>query len=51
MDRSLDQPETTQAAFFERTALPELSKGRITAAQIDAMFEYAARPQLPTALD
>ena len=43
--------ETTDVGFFERAALPGLSGGRITTAQIDAMFEHAARPHLPTAFD
>ena len=43
--------ETTEVGFFERTALPELSGGRITTAQISAMFEYAAQRHLPTAFD
>jgi ADP-ribose pyrophosphatase YjhB (NUDIX family) len=43
--------ETTEVAFFERTALPELSGGRITAAQIEAMFEHRAQPLRPTDFD
>jgi ADP-ribose pyrophosphatase YjhB (NUDIX family) len=43
--------ETTEVAFFERTALPELSGGRITTAQIAAMFEHAAQPLRPADFD
>jgi ADP-ribose pyrophosphatase YjhB (NUDIX family) len=43
--------ETTEVGFFERAALPELSGGRITAAQIDAMFEHAAQPLRPADFD
>jgi ADP-ribose pyrophosphatase YjhB (NUDIX family) len=43
--------ETTQVGFFDRAALPELSGGRITTAQIDTMFEHATQPHLPTAFD
>jgi ADP-ribose pyrophosphatase YjhB (NUDIX family) len=43
--------ETTQVGFFERTALPELSAGRITGAQIEAMFEHAAQPLRPADFD
>jgi ADP-ribose pyrophosphatase YjhB (NUDIX family) len=43
--------ETTQIAFFGPTALPELSGGRVTVAQIAAMFEHAAHPLLPAAFD
>jgi ADP-ribose pyrophosphatase YjhB (NUDIX family) len=43
--------ETTEVGFFERTALPELSGGRITATQIEAMFEHRAQPDRPTDFD
>jgi ADP-ribose pyrophosphatase YjhB (NUDIX family) len=43
--------ETTEVGFFGRTALPELSGGRITAAQIEAMFEHRAQPLRPTDFD
>jgi len=43
--------ETTEVAFFARQSLPELSGGRITHAQIQRMFEHAARPDLPTDFD
>ncbi|HTB66814.1 MAG TPA: NUDIX hydrolase [Steroidobacteraceae bacterium] len=43
--------ETTEIAFFGPTELPELSGGRVTAAQIAAMFEHAAHPLLPAAFD
>jgi ADP-ribose pyrophosphatase YjhB (NUDIX family) len=43
--------ETTEVAFFDRHALPPLSPGRVTPAEIRAMFEHAAQPLLPTAFD
>lgn len=43
--------ETTEVGFFERTGIPELSGGRITSAQIEAMFEHAAQPLRPADFD
>jgi ADP-ribose pyrophosphatase YjhB (NUDIX family) len=43
--------ETSEVAFFARDALPPLSVGRTTAAQIERMFEHAADPELPTDFD
>jgi ADP-ribose pyrophosphatase YjhB (NUDIX family) len=43
--------ETSEADFFARDALPPLSLGRTTAAQIDRMFQHAADPRLPTDFD
>jgi ADP-ribose pyrophosphatase YjhB (NUDIX family) len=43
--------ETSAASFFERDALPPLSVGRTTAAQIERMFQHADNPQLPTDFD
>jgi ADP-ribose pyrophosphatase YjhB (NUDIX family) len=43
--------ETTEVGFFDRQALPPLSSGRVTVAEIDAMFEHAGQPFLPTAFD
>jgi ADP-ribose pyrophosphatase YjhB (NUDIX family) len=43
--------ETSEVAFFPREALPPLSIGRTTAAQIERMFEHAANPGLPTDFD
>src|SRR5450755_194077 len=43
--------ETSDAAFFARDALPPLSLGRTTAAQIDRMFHHAEHPDLPTDFD
>jgi ADP-ribose pyrophosphatase YjhB (NUDIX family) len=43
--------ETSEAAFFARDALPPLSLGRATAAQIDRMFYHAEHPELPTDFD
>lgn len=43
--------ETSEAAFFERDALPSLSIGRTTAAQIERMFEHALNRALPTDFD
>lgn len=38
--------ETSEVGFFARDALPPLSLGRTTAAQIDRMFHHAERPEL-----
>jgi ADP-ribose pyrophosphatase YjhB (NUDIX family) len=43
--------ETSEAAFFPPDALPPLSVGRTTAAQIARMAEHAARPELPADFD
>ncbi len=43
--------ETSEAAFFPRDALPPLSVGRTTAAQIERMFQHAQNPHLPTDFD
>ena len=43
--------ETSEAAFFPRDALPSLSLGRTTAAQIDRMFHHAEHPDTPTDFD
>jgi ADP-ribose pyrophosphatase YjhB (NUDIX family) len=43
--------ETSEVAFFPRHALPPLSLGRTTTAQIDRMFHHAAHPDLPTDFD
>jgi ADP-ribose pyrophosphatase YjhB (NUDIX family) len=43
--------ETSEVAFFPRHALPPLSLGRTTAAQIDRMFEHRENPQLATDFD
>jgi ADP-ribose pyrophosphatase YjhB (NUDIX family) len=43
--------ETSEAAFFPRDALPPLSLGRTTAAQIDRMFHHAEHPELATDFD
>jgi ADP-ribose pyrophosphatase YjhB (NUDIX family) len=43
--------ETSEAAFFPREALPPLSLGRTTAAQIDRMFHHAQHPDIPTEFD
>jgi ADP-ribose pyrophosphatase YjhB (NUDIX family) len=43
--------ETSEAAFFAPDALPALSVGRTTAAQITRMAEHAARPELPADFD
>jgi ADP-ribose pyrophosphatase YjhB (NUDIX family) len=43
--------ETSEVAFFARDALPTLSVGRTTAAQIERMYEHAAEPGLPTDFD
>src|SRR3984885_6959359 len=38
--------ETSEVAFFARDALPPLSLGRTTAAQIEKMFQHAEHPEL-----
>jgi ADP-ribose pyrophosphatase YjhB (NUDIX family) len=43
--------ETSEASFFARDALPPLSVGRTTAAQIERMFQHAENLQLPTDFD
>ncbi len=43
--------ETSEVAFFARDALPPLSLGRTTAAQIERMFEHAENPGLATDFD
>jgi ADP-ribose pyrophosphatase YjhB (NUDIX family) len=43
--------ETSEVAFFPRNALPPLSIGRTTPAQIERMFEHAQEPHLPTDFD
>jgi ADP-ribose pyrophosphatase YjhB (NUDIX family) len=43
--------ETSEVAFFARDALPPLSLGRATAAQIDRMFHHAEHPELATDFD
>jgi ADP-ribose pyrophosphatase YjhB (NUDIX family) len=43
--------ETSEVAFFARDALPPLSLGRTTAAQIERMFQHFEYPDLPTDFD
>ncbi len=43
--------ETTAVEFFALDALPELSTGRATAAQIRRMYAHHLQPQLPTEFD
>jgi ADP-ribose pyrophosphatase YjhB (NUDIX family) len=43
--------ETSEVAFFPREALPPLSLGRTTAAQVERMFQHAQNPELPTDFD
>src|SRR3984885_5610743 len=43
--------ETSEVAFFARDALPPLSLGRTTAAQIDRMFHHAEHPELAADFD
>jgi ADP-ribose pyrophosphatase YjhB (NUDIX family) len=44
-------PETTGAAFFPRTALPQLSLPRVTPRQIALAFVHEADPALATEFD
>jgi hypothetical protein len=41
-------PETSDVGFFAPDALPPLSLGRVTPAQIRRMFEHHEDPSLPT---
>jgi ADP-ribose pyrophosphatase YjhB (NUDIX family) len=43
--------ETSDVGFFGEGALPDLSLGRVTATQIERMFEHSRRPELPTDFD
>jgi ADP-ribose pyrophosphatase YjhB (NUDIX family) len=43
--------ETDGAEFFAPQALPHLSPGRTTVAQIELMFEHHRNPGLPTSFD
>lgn len=43
--------ETSEVAFFARDALPPLSQGRTTAAQIERMFLHAEHPELAADFD
>jgi ADP-ribose pyrophosphatase YjhB (NUDIX family) len=43
--------ETSEVAFFPRDALPPLSLGRTTAAQIERMFQHAEHPDLAADFD
>jgi ADP-ribose pyrophosphatase YjhB (NUDIX family) len=43
--------ETTEVEFFPINALPELSVGRTTAAQIQRMYEHSLHPDWPTEFD
>jgi ADP-ribose pyrophosphatase YjhB (NUDIX family) len=43
--------ETSEVAFFARDALPPLSMGRTTAAQIERMFHHYEHLQIPTEFD
>jgi hypothetical protein len=48
-----ETPETTEARWVTRAELPglDLSTGRVTLSQLERMFDYAERPDLPTACD
>lgn len=43
--------ETDGVDFFKQDAIPELSTGRVTSAQIDRFFEFLRSPDLPTDFD
>jgi ADP-ribose pyrophosphatase YjhB (NUDIX family) len=43
--------ETSEASFFARDALPDLSIGRTTPAQIERMFQHRENPELPADFD
>ena len=40
--------ETSEVSFFARDALPPLSPGRVTVAQVRRMFDHVQRPDSPT---
>ena len=44
-------PETAGVEFFAEEALPPLSTGRVTAAQIGRLFEHYRQPDRPTDFD
>ena len=43
--------ETSEVEFFARDALPELSQGRTTAAQVELMYRHLHEPELATDFD
>lgn len=43
--------EASEIAFFDRDALPELSVSRVTAKQIERLFEHRENPGMPTDFD
>ena len=43
--------ETDAVQFFPVQALPELSKGRVLAAQIERLYQHQLHPELPTDFD
>ena len=43
--------ETSEVDFFAETALPELSSGRVSAAQLARMFAHRRNPHWPTDFD
>ncbi len=43
--------ETEEVDFFPKDALPELSLGRVTPAQITRLFQHYRNPDLPTDFD
>jgi ADP-ribose pyrophosphatase YjhB (NUDIX family) len=43
--------ETPEVKFFPRHELPQLSAARITAYQIEHMFDHASHPEWPTTFD
>ncbi|MCC6616549.1 MAG: NUDIX hydrolase [Anaerolineae bacterium] len=46
-----DNLETASVGFFKRDAIPELSIGRVTPAQIERFFEHRSHPEWPTDFD
>jgi len=49
--RPAPSDETSDVAFFAPDALPPLSLGRTTAAQVERMFQHFEHPDLPTDFD
>jgi len=48
---AIDGAETSEAAFFGESELPELSSPRGTPAHLARLFEHARNPDLPTDFD
>ena len=47
----MESAETEEAGFFGRNELPDLSRNRVTAAQMEQLFQLHERPESPTVFD